>query len=368
MKMARKKTILGSKLLWKNYFGSKLKLGFILVVGWLASISTFAITIIIGAFFELHFHTATNRSSLMKNLGVEFSSLKVFFLAFALILLIKAILGFVEKQLVHNKAEGFIKEAQQLLFKKQMFWSSAVFEEKSYGKYLLRFSGDLGSIKNMLVNGIHRGMKDLLFLATGLVLMFSINNILTWIVILVAMSLSPLILFMDQIQRPKTIEKSKRKSILLDFVTRSFANHRDIGSSNKRNRTIRKFNSRLNTVFKANLNYQKLENIRQIIGPTVSNILILTLLYSIYQFSSIQVSPGELLVYLLILANVTSPLKNIIKTPGIIRKGMISLNKIEGMINKKRSRSFEPSSDIGNEIPSIHQAVPQLRISKDIMG
>jgi ABC-type bacteriocin/lantibiotic exporter with double-glycine peptidase domain len=366
--MAEKNKIMGSTLLWSNYFLKQFQIILPIILGWWASVCTFAVTIIIGAFFELHFHTETNRSTLLKNLGMEFSSLGVFFQVFALVIGIKAILAFTEKLLIHKKAEIFIKETQQLLFKKQMFWSWEVFGEKSYGKYLLRYSGDLGSIKNMLVNGIHRGMKDMLFLLTGLVLMFTINNKLTWIVILVAFICSPIILYLDHVQRPKTIQKRNRKSILLDFVTRSFSNHSEIGKSNKRNRTIRKFNGKLNSVFEANLRYQKLENVRELMGPMVGNILVFALLFSIFQFSGITISPGELLVYLLILANVTSPLKNVIKAPGIIRKGLISLKKIEVLISKKRNSSLAVSSQGGNDKSNIHKLGSALLIHKNIPG
>jgi len=368
LKMADKNKILGSTLLWNNYFLKQFQIILPIILGWLASVSTFAITIIIGAFFELNFHTETNRSTLLKNLGMEFSSLGAFFQVFALVICIKAILAFTEKQLIHRRTETFIKETQQLLFKKQMFWSREVFGEKSYGKYLLRYSGDLGSIKNMLVNGIHRGMKDMLFLLTGLVLMFTINNKLTGIVILVALICSPIILYLDHIQRSKTIEKRNRKSILLDFVTRSFSNHSEIGTLNKRNRTIRKFNGKLNSVIEANLRYQKLENVRELMGPMVGNILIFALLFSIFQFSGINISPGELLVYLLILANVISPLKNVIKAPGIIRKGLISLKKIEGLINKKRNSSLTVSSQERIDKSNIHKLGSALLIQKNIPG
>ncbi|MFD2201364.1 ABC transporter transmembrane domain-containing protein [Shivajiella indica] len=364
--MGKKKKLLGSKLLRENYFNSKFYLIFIQLVGWLASISTFAITIIIGAFFELQFHTSTNRSTLLKNLGVEFSSLNFFFFAFALIILVKISLSFIEKQLINKKAESFIKETTLLLFKKQMFWTKEVFQEKSYGKYLLRYSGDLGSIKNMLVNGIHRATKDLLYLITGIALMLSINSYLTGIIVLTALILSPIIFYLDHIQNPLIIEKRNRKSLLLDLVTRSFSNHEEIGKSNKRNRTVRKFKSRINSVIEANLNYQKLENLRQMIGPTVANLLVFILLFSISQFSFIQISPSELLVYLLILATMTSPIKNIIKAPGIIQKGKISLMKIEQMINKKRTKSSVASSFDGNDKSSNPPVELSLRISKDI--
>ena len=56
------------------------------------------------------------------------------------------------------------------------------------------------------------------------------------------------------------------------------------------------------------------------------------------------------------------------KTPGIIRKGLISLNKIEEMIRKKRIKSITSHSDNEIEKPDIHQSESPLRISKNIIG
>ncbi|MEM8968075.1 MAG: hypothetical protein AAGE93_16770, partial [Bacteroidota bacterium] len=49
----------------------------------------------------------------------------------------------------------------------------------------------------------------------------------------------------------------------------------------------------------------------------------------------LQISGGALLVYLLVLASVISPLRRLFKVPGVLRRGMLSLSKIELFLQKE---------------------------------
>ncbi|MCR9084068.1 MAG: hypothetical protein NXH89_16690, partial [Cyclobacteriaceae bacterium] len=90
----------------------------------------------------------------------------------------------------------------------------------------------------------------------------------------------------------------------------------------------------------ANLQYQFWENSRlawvAILGP----LLTFSLLAAISFSPESKGSPGQLLAFMLVIGAMAPAIRSISKTPSIIAKGMISLEKIEVLIKKKTPLTY----------------------------
>lgn len=308
---------------------------FILLIGWLNSICTFIIPLSLGAFFDIYYQTSTNRTRLLKLFGLELETLWQFFAFFFLIIGLKALLGFIEKNRIGLEAEKFTNSLSLKLFATQIGWQSETFNQKPYGNYILRYSGDLNSVRNLLVKGLHGGVKDLLFLISGFGVLFLLNGELSAIILVSALLYWPVMSWLDQYQKPFIRKKRDRKSLLLSFVTSSFGRHAEVKANQDEDEVIRQFDRRKKKLFNASRSYQKAESIRQVLAPAIGHLITGVLLVYIASSPEIQISGGELLVYLLVLAAIIPSLRRLFKVPGVMQRGMLSIQKIEIILRKE---------------------------------
>lgn len=345
---------LTNKTLKTNWFGANPLVGVFLVLGWLGSLSTFFLSLMVGWFYDLNFQESVSKSALLRKLGLEIQSMEAFFIIMGVVILLKLGLQLTERLGINRSADLFIYQITGRLYRKQIHWDPEVFEERPFGKYLLRYSGDMSSIRGMLINGIHRVIRDSLFLISGLGVLLWINS--TWTLWLLTLALVgiPVFLYLDKKQLATIPEKRNSKNELLSFVAASFSKHRIIVEKGNSEYNFRGFRRRNKRVLAAANHYQKWESIRYSLINVTGPILIASLL-GILHFSGLSSTPGELLTFLLVLAALIPAFRNIVKAPNLIQKGLISLEKIERLINKRSKKQLTPTSDEKTQTIPISQ-------------
>jgi ABC-type multidrug transport system fused ATPase/permease subunit len=299
----------------------------------------------LGAFFDIHFQSITNRTKLLKLFGVQLQNMEAFFTFFIGILVLKAVFTYSEKYWITWEAEQFIHKITRRLFTAQINWSAETFQHKPYGRYLLRYSGDMNSVKNLLVRGLHGGIKDLLFLLSGFGILFVLNAILSTILLLSLVLYIPLMIWLDRYQKPLIKEKRDRKSFMLSYVAGQFSLHTETKAIRGEKEVIRKFRRKTRKLLAANRAYHVSENVRQVLAPLMGHVLTGILLWQVAVRPELQISGGELLVYLLVLTSVISPLRRLFKVPGVVRRGMLSLNKISLYLDEEEKIYSKKTSD-----------------------
>lgn len=341
---------LTNKTLKKDWFLAKPQVGFYLLLGWLASLSTFFLSLMVGWFYDLKFQEGISKTALLTKFGLEIQSMELFFLIMAMIIILKFGLQFAERVGINRAADTFIYQITGRLYRKQIHWEPEVFEARPFGKYLLRYSGDMTSIRGMLINGIHRGIRDGLFLASGLILLLWINS--TWTLWLLSLALIgiPAFLYLDKKQLSTIPEKRNSKNELLNYVTTSFSKQRAVFEKGNSEYNFRGFRRRNKRHLAASNHYQKWDSLRYSLINVTGPILI-ALLLGILHFSAASSTPGELLTFLLVLAALIPAFRSIIKAPNLIQKGMISLNKIENLMRKRGKLKTEAT--VGGKILAL---------------
>lgn len=333
-----------NKTLKRNWFGSNPHVSLSLVLGWLASLSTFFLSLMVGWFFDLNYQEGVSKSALLEKFGLKIETMEVFFLIMGIVILLKFALQLTERSGINRAADLFIYQITGRLYRKQINWSPEIFEERSFGKYLLRYSGDMTSIRGMLINGIHRGIRDGLFLVSGIGVLLWINFGWTIWLLSIALVCIPVFLFLDKKQLETVPEKRSSKNELLNYVTSSFSKHRQIFEKGNSEYNFRGFRRRNKRVLTAANKYQKWESLRHSLINVTGPILVAFLL-AILHTSPHPGSPGELLTFLLVLAALIPAFRSIVKAPNLIQKGLISLNKIEKLTNKRSISKLKSDAD-----------------------
>jgi ABC-type multidrug transport system fused ATPase/permease subunit len=320
-------------------------LAVIIFIGILQSCVTFLLPVSIGEFFSLQYQAGSSKGRLLQLLGIHFSSLSGFFLFFFLLLLVKGIASQAEQWLSFKEGEKFVKITREQLFSVQLNQDAALFQSKAYGNYLLRYSNDLKAVKNYLLLGILSVSKNSIFLMVGFILLGMIHFQLTvYLVALFSIFLVG-IFFLANYQKGFIQKSRDKRSNLLAFVTKSFSRYIRIKENNSEQNAITRFNEKSSQLYEANLKNYKLESFQQSIIPFLQYIMLGGLLY-LSTILTPSITHSDALVFVLVTLMLFSSMRKILKVPGVLNKGNISLQKIEELMVQQA----EPKKDIIQEI------------------
>lgn len=317
----------------RDWFGKYPKVGVYLTLGWLGSICTFFLSLMVGWFFDLHFQSELSKTVLLEKSGLKIAHLETFFWVMGGVIVLKFSLQYIERKGINQSVDRFTHFLLAKMYRRQLRWNPALFESRPFSKYLLRYSGDLQPVRNLLIQGIHRGIRDLLFLLTGLVVLFWLNPAWTILLLILAALAVPFFGWLDQKQMQLVPQRRTRKNELLHFVTETFSKQKSLHESQKVEKSIRTFKRKNDDVLESNLTYQHLESLRHASVNVLAPIMVGFLLFSSWVYSQ-PAGPGDLLAYLLVLGAMVSAIRNVVKAPEIIEKGMLSLRKIERLMKK----------------------------------
>ncbi len=317
------------------------KFHFAAVVFWglIHSCSSFFLTLIIGDFFMLQFDTGSSKGKLLAWLGITLSTTVSFFLLFALLLLVKFTSSYFEKYLSTKEGELFVKNIRQKLFEAQMGASPAMFANRTYGKYLLRYSNDMKAVQNYLSRGVLGGIKDFVFVLLALLILLKISMPLTFVLIALLLATAVLSKLLWARQKKYVISSRDKRSGLLAFVTRSFGRFAALQRDGKEREVVERFYQRSDGLYTANLENGKVESVLQSVIP-VLQFSIIGIVLLLMATGRVQVNAADGLIIILMLMLMQGALRRLLRVPGILNRGRISLDKINGLI--VMSQSFEP--------------------------
>lgn len=311
----------------------------ILLAGFVNSCVSFLLPVSIGEFFTLYFHTGSSKGKLLSFLGLHLDTVQEFYLLFISLLILKTILSFLEGIGSYWQGELFVKDIREKLFAFQINWHPDLLSKNSYGKYLLRYSNDMKSIQNYFTRGIMDGIKNLFFIITGLFVLASIQLVLTAILFSILLISVAIIYFIAKYQKPSIQTSRSHRSSLLAFVSKSFSGFAKLKQQQAETNTIENFNKRSDNLYNANMRSNRIESMLQ----SSSNFLIFTMIgILLWQMTMpyVTVSSGDGLMMILIIMMMQGALKKILKVPGYLNKGSISLQKISKILLQPRAGEF----------------------------
>jgi ABC-type multidrug transport system fused ATPase/permease subunit len=312
----------------------KWRLFVILFLGVANSCITFLLAVSIGNFFSLRFNDAGTKSNLLHSLGMYFESYTSFVFFFCLVLLAKFVTHYFQQSLGNLQGELFAKGIREKVFAAQINWEEETFRQKSFGNYLLRYSNDMKSVQHYLVKGLMDGFRNVLFLLIGLTLIARINFGLSIIISFFLLTVS--VLFFGLWKKQKvfiSLSRDKRSS-LLAFVTNQFGRFGRIKAGNQQVIIVQRFTEKSLTLYKANYISVRNEGFIQAM-ISILPFLVTGLLMLLIFAELINISHANAVTIVLIILMMQTPVKAILKIPGIIAKGKISLHKIDELIDKK---------------------------------
>lgn len=324
------------KLLTSYLYGHRSGMALVIGCGLLSSISSFLLTLIIGDFFMLQFQSGSSKGKLLLWMGIHIPAVSVFFQVFILLLVVKFFSNYFERYLASRQGELFVRDIRVTVFRTQMCSPPSHFRQGAFGNYLLRYSNDLKAVQLLLVKALIGGVKQLLFVVMGLILLYRINP---GIGLLSAgfICLILLLMFLFSAAQKRFIRESRRRrSNLLAFVTRTFSRFDRLRAAGREEEFIGKFRRRSDLLSEASLLNNRTDSLLNATAYTLQFGMIGSILW-LMSIQAIRFSPADGLLVVLLLLLMQGAIRGLLKVPAYLNKGRISLQKIDQLIISRAS-------------------------------
>lgn len=346
-----KKIIIISFLKENKYLTS-----FSLIFSFLSTIFILVIPLFLGKFYQLITQSDSARGKLFNLFFGKVETIEVFTLLFFILLIVKFLFGYFQSVFSGILVESFSKYLRELLFRKQLESEMKDFERKEVGTYLLRYSGDLGSISKLFSLGFLGFITDLLFVCITIGIFFSINQTLTLVIIL----FFPILFLITYLinKKLKQISSRKRdvKSQILNFVSKRLTAMLTIKTMNRIAIEQKKFIDKSSKQYHIGISYLKWSSLIQNFLPfALYSMLLVMLLFAFKenQSSAHSIDGAQIIVLIMLTINIIPVLRRILRVNMVWQTGDISLQKYIEIINYNQEKCHD-SNNISPSTTAIH--------------
>lgn len=259
---------------------------------------------------------------------------------FFVLMVLRTLLIFFEKYLSGIMGEIFSKNLRNQLFLHQLSTTMEEHEKKPVGKYLLRYSGDLSSIQNLLNTGILLFSCDFMFLSLMLWVLLSINVTLT-LVLFSGLSIM-FVLIMLTTKSYGTAVQNRRDQLSgnLAFVHSRLSTLISIKIFNKESIEYSKYEKRSQKLYCAGKRYQFIKSLVNAGIPLSIYMFLAFFLGYIYMIKTNggSVAASTLLTYVILLLSTMPVLKRMFKINMVWKAGKVSFQKYLRVLNTVSER------------------------------
>jgi len=333
--------------------------------GFFNSIAGLAISFFTGKYYQLVFHTSSPRGELVDRLLMNISDLTVFLVAFTVLIVFKALFIFLEKYSAGKAGELFSKNLREQLFETQMMFSLETYDEKSPGKYLLRYSGDLSAVQRYVLNGVIRFGIDLVFLAAAFALLAMINFSLTLLLFGSFLFFFGMTFFINRKIRRVSVKRRNSRSELLAFVSSRLHGFLTVKIFNREIIEQKKFEKNSGMLYESGIHYYKtVAFVRSIYAVFLYGLLGGMFYYAYFLKTNylVEFPAHQLIIFMMVFIMLLPAFRRILAVNMIWQNGNISFNKLLKILNNKPEQNTASSAiQIENghiEFDSIHFSYP----------
>lgn len=307
-----------------------------LLVSFFAGMATLLIPITIGKYYDFLFGMHSFRARLLTLLPFDLSDIHLFMAFFLSLIGARAVLTYGERYLINLLGEKFVYSLRILLFESQMRIPIRDYEDRGSGRYLLRFSGDLKSLKQYFCQGMIRFFNDLLWITLSVCILFWLDKRLGLILLMGLLPIFVIVLWLRPALSKRTRLQRNRKSQLLAFTSTRLRAMHSIQFFNKEQPELAKFSKLARQVLVSSMSYQKILSFIYALIPTLLYVMVAAMFFyvSISDMARDKSNGGNILVFVMLLLTILPILRRILRIHVVWELGGISLEKLLRVINR----------------------------------
>ena len=305
-------------------------------LSFISGIITISIPIAIGKYYDFLFGYNSFKAQLLDFLPIDLDDIRIFLWFFFGLVVINIFILYGQKYTVGLLGEKVVYQVRNSLFKHQLSIPLRDYEDKGVGRYLLRFSGDLSSIKNFITKGMVLFFSDIILLLLSIVVLYSIDYRLGMIMMIGLLIPLGIILLLNRWLSQRTRTHRRSKSLLLSFTNTRLRGINTIQFFNKDVPERKKFKKLADKSLSAGIQYQKVVGLINAIIPGSLYLLVAGLFAFLYYGNYLnQPSTGSgILVFIIILLTILPVIRRLLRVNIVWELGNISFEKLLNVYNR----------------------------------
>lgn len=305
----------------------------VFALGLFSQLLTIAIPVSIGKYYELAFDLQAQR---LRFLGFIPDSLwntvpkYIMFLSGMIVLRFAFYTAY--QTLLRREAEHYVKSIKDRLFGHQLHIDPKIYKEVGFGKFLLRYSGDIRSVKNVYLKG---GIGLLIDILVALCALFWLAS-LSWkgTLLVVAggiVSLFAIYLLNKRIERI-SLESRNRNSGQLAFVNRTLAAIKDVVLNNRHEIILKRYGRRTERVRDAAVRYGFWDALNNGFITFAQYIFLALVLLVFYRIDPTVANTPNLIGFILLYLTIKPMVRSFLRVPTVYKLGRISFQKLNRIL------------------------------------
>lgn len=306
--------------------------------GFFSIVATILIPVFLGKYYQIALHRHSTRGKMFDILFGHLTSIKMFFLVFAILIVFKFFADFLMKYFLGITGELLAKNIREQLFFRQLNAKLEIHQKKETGLYLLRYSGDLSAIQRYLTKGIITFINDSLHLILALAVLAMLNVKLTLILVASYPIIFTIILYLNKKLKILTGKKRNIRSNNLSFVSSRLNTLLTIKAFNRQSIENQKYSKGSTDLYKYGKKYYKLYSLIYALFPFMLYSMLGLILWFAYNMkhNHNNIHGHDLLTFIMTIVNVIPVLKRILSVNFIWQAGDISFTKLLRVFNAQQ--------------------------------
>ena len=224
-------------------------------------------------------------------------------IVFSLLIVCRYFFYFLHEYYLRNEGEIFIKEVKDYLFNHQLQIHNSVYKEKGIGKYLLRYSGDINSLKNLYLKGTISAIVDVIMVSFALYWLYALNNKGAIAILVLSIAFYIIIRFLNIKVESYSFQKRNVTSGQLSFVSRTLNSILGVVLFNKQPIEYKKYKKKSRAVMKSAFKFNKWSILNSGFVSFIQYAILCVVLYIFYldiNEANGQNHGGELISFILL--------------------------------------------------------------------
>jgi ABC-type multidrug transport system fused ATPase/permease subunit len=319
-----------------------------LVAGLLAGLSALLIPLSIGKYYTLALEAGSARGKVFDMLPFRVHNLKDFFFFFSGVIIFHMLAVFLSRQCADTAAEKFVKELREKLFSCQLRQPINKLLHKPVGRYLLRYSGDMGAVKRLISRGMVGFVYDIMLLLLGVALLSYLNFLLSLLILGLTVVFIVLLWLFNLMLLPEVNRLRGTRSSNLAFVSSRLQALMTIKLTSREEKEMRKFNDRSNKLYRQAISLLWRENFQRALIP----FLLYSLLLAVLIYGSVLISRdtdkldgASLLVFIMFLITIIPSFRRLLYARRHWRDGWLSLRKVVKVFRPEEEKKRDVNLD-----------------------
>ncbi len=333
----------------------------IFLLGLSSNLLTIFIPVSVGRYYDLVFSYNSHRAQILKFLPESWTdTVTHFLLLFLTVLILRFVFFLLYRSSLHALGELFIKQIKDDLFAYQLTVVYANYEAHGTGRYLLRYSGDINSLKNLFLKGTVTVLLDACILFISFLCLYLLNPMGAAIVCLGSATSFIVIYLLNKKIEALSIERRNQNSGQLSFVSRTLHSILAVLIFNKASTEHKKYRRRTEKIRSISTRYVFWDSLNRGFIYLVQYLVLFFVFLAFYletQGSEASQSGSSLISFILLYITILPTIRRLFRLETVYRLGNISLKKLQDI--------YALPSEVGHGTMKLETRNPRLQL-KDL--